>query len=53
MPVAVTASASVRILRPAVIDIASEAGEAEGREGDRTGRQRRTDQAGTLWIEFT
>ncbi|QIQ87105.1 hypothetical protein [Erythrobacter sp.] len=51
-PVAVAASASVRVIRPAVIDIDAEvdAQRAARRERD---SQRRVDSAGTIWIEFS
>jgi hypothetical protein len=53
-PMAVSVEVTVRVLRPAVIDLAREV-EREGndREAGGTPRQRRIDAAGTVWIEFS
>lgn len=53
-PVAVSVGATVRVLRPAVIDHSREAGhEPDGPEESGPSRQRRVDAAGTVWIEFS
>jgi len=53
-PVAVAVSATVTILRPAVIDIDAEARRAgDDRQGGTRARQRRIDAAGTIWIDFS
>lgn len=53
-PIAVSTQVTVRVLRPAVIDLAREV-EREGndREAGGPSRQRRVDAAGTVWIEFS
>lgn len=52
--VAVTASASVRVLRPARVDIARWREERQEDTARTTrARQGRVDAAGTIWIEFS
>jgi len=53
-PIAVSVGVTVRVLRPAVIDLARDV-EREGIDREEGGpfRQLRVDAAGTVWIEFS
>jgi hypothetical protein len=53
-PVAIAVSATVTVLRSAVIDFAPEAQtDGRDREARTIARQRRVDAAGTVWIDFS
>ncbi|MEQ8411629.1 MAG: hypothetical protein RIC51_06980 [Erythrobacter sp.] len=53
-PVAVVATATVRVIRPAVIDFAQGgAGDRDDEADAERRRQRRVDKSGTTWIEFS
>ena len=52
-PVATTATASARVLRPARISVREQAEVTSAGEGGTANVQQARDAAGTLWIEFS